>query len=414
MVANLPGLNIEVKDYGVVVLRQKSNEYNLTGVGLGLGSTFIEALYDGKHIPSQSFSLGYNKGNWSKGIDSLVLGGYDSSKVDGQRYEFQIASDGAFNIEVTNLTLKWPDKAPIELLENNSSFVATLDTRIERLVVPSTVAANFKAAVSGYTYSDVAQLPNPWLPAEYGQLLGTLKQPDCDLTITLSNGFSVTIPSDQLTTSYTTTVEAKVDISSIVEAPANTVTGIFGSIFLSQAYLAVDHESMKFTLSKRANSTATAQLESIGCTSSSTPNPPTIVSGNSEDEGARPGSSRTNKKVLGPILGSLLAAIAILALSLFLLKRYKRKKASVTGFPGPRPRGLPREEDTKTLAYQSIISQPSWGEEVESFRGPPREKVVPVPLHLPAAPSRVSLVPSRSGTPVRNSYFTEELDISRP
>jgi hypothetical protein len=343
----------------------------------------------------------------------LVLGGYDNTKVDGEFYESQIASDGALKLEVTNFTLNWAD-GTVEKLLSNQSFTISLDTRIERLQVPSTIAAAFKTSVGAESYFNPAQLPEPWLPTQYGQLLRVRQQFEVNLTITLSNGFSVTIPSEQLTTNYTSIVQEKVSISSIIEPPANTESGIFGSIFLSQAYLTVDHDSMNFSLAKRSDSTATSQLERIGCQTSSTPatTAATTPGGNSEDQGDR-SASKSSTMILGPILGSLLGAIAILVVALFLIRWYKRKRTS--GFR--RARGLSSEEETKTLAYQSITSQPSWGEEVQSIRAappPPREKPVPPPLHLPAAPSRVSLVPSRAGTPARNSYFTEELDISRP
>jgi hypothetical protein len=346
----------------------------------------------------------------------LVLGGYDKAKVDGELYESQIASDGTLKLEVTNFTLNFADGIVQNLLDNQSPFSVDLDTRIERLIVPSTIAAAFKTAVGAESYFNPAQLPVPWLPTQYGQLLRVRQQFLGNLTITLSNGFSVTIPSEQLTANYTSIVQEKVSISSIAEPPANTESGIFGSIFLSQAYLMVDHDSMNFSLAKRSDATSTSQIERIGCQTSSTPSTTstTTLGGNSEDQGDR-SASKSSTKILGPILGSLLGAIAILVLALFLIRWYKRKRNSGTR----RVRGLSRDEETKTLAYQSITSQPSWGEEVESVRAaplppPPREKPVPAPLHLPAAPSRVSLVPSRAGTPARNSYFTEELDISRP
>ncbi|KAF8539977.1 hypothetical protein BDD12DRAFT_881264 [Trichophaea hybrida] len=403
---SLPDLNIELEKYEFSAWVGNHLPTNAIGIGLGLNSTFIQDLYQAKRIPTRSYGLSYNK-TWGDStsllqVDSLVLGGYDKSRIDGDSYELEITSDGLLDVEVDSIVINLQDGTK-EPLFNGSTFNATLDNNIDQIILPFPILNAYGSAVGANIISAYGVLDSK----QYDTLLIHNKLFTGNMTIKLSNGFEATIPPELLSRAVNDRT-----ISSIVGSRIDPAKGVLGSVFLSQLYLSVDYESMKFSTSKRATGDEkTSELEKISCSSSSS------TSGSDDGKGNSATTSTTTttsskgtsmNKILGSVLGSLLSVIVVLTLVLFLLKRYKQKKKI-----GYTPHGNTNVTGYERYSEAASTSRPSWLD-AESVRVKEmNEKAVAAGIQLPLTPSRVSVVPSRGDTPARNSYFTEELDISR-
>ncbi|KAI5855825.1 aspartic peptidase domain-containing protein [Tricharina praecox] len=421
------GLDVKIEEYNLTYVEKKTDSDPSSNIiGLGPDSTLIRELYEAKIIPSRSYGLSYDASTLS--IDSLVLGGQDRSRYSGSLYESELAEPNgeALNVEVERITLTKEDGEQVVLAAPAANFTATLDNTIDQLVLPSPIAAAFQRAV-GAVVADSSHLNSSEIKVpsstQYGRILRYSKSFGGSLTITLRNGYNATIPSEVLSRSLNTTTEQTVRISAVLEAKSGQTSGVFGAAFLSQAYLSVDYESMKFYLANRANG-GNMELSTFGCSVSTSSTPIVIVSAtpSTTDRSSSNNGSSTNTHILGPVLGSLIGAIVILIAILFLIKRYKLRKktekqnslaaAAVPTTSSPTSRGLGGSDDKQLGEYNQGISSSGGG--VGARRGH-NGGLGLEGIRLPTTPSRVSLAPSTmAGTPARNSYFTEDFhDIVR-
>ena len=398
----------------------------------------IRELSEAKKIPTRSYGLSYNVSTLS--IDSLVLGGRDRSRYNGNLYESDLAqrNGGGLDVEVESIALTSENGDVMRLNVSTTNFTAILDNTIEQLVLPSSIAAAFQDAVNADPFdsdrltSSEVQVPPP---GKYSRMLEYPESFGGNLTITLRNGFKATIPSEALSKRYLTT-EGTVHLSAVLEPKSGQTSGILGVAFLAQAYLSVDYESRKFSLANRVDSEK-LDVSPIGCSTATSSVPEidatttvyntAIETAGHSDINAR----RKRKNILLPVLGSLVGAILILIATLFLLKRYKLKKkaekrACLTAMAPPPSSRV----DNKQLGEYNQVASSSrlWdmgSTRAESEKGISSSSVSArrvdsgglglEGVQLPTTPSRVSLAPSTMlGSPARNSYFTEDFqDIVR-
>ncbi|KAF8252369.1 hypothetical protein K440DRAFT_396630 [Wilcoxina mikolae CBS 423.85] len=236
---SLPDLNIELEKYEFTAW----GGTNVVGIGLGLESTFIKDLYQANHIPTRSYGLSYNK-TWGSStaslqVDSLVLGGYDKSRIDGESYESEITSNGHLDVEVDSIVVNLQDGTK-ESLFNGTTFNATLDNSFDQIVFPSGILDAYKSAVSAEVIPAAGVLDLVLDSKRYDTLLIHNKPFAGNMTIRLSNGFEATIPTELLSRA----VNGRT-VSSIFGPGMDPARGVFGAVFLSQLYLSVDYETRR-------------------------------------------------------------------------------------------------------------------------------------------------------------------------
>lgn len=411
----------------------------------------IRELFKARKIPSHSYGLSYDVSTLS--INSLVLGGQDRSRYNGTLYESELRGrkGGGLNVEVESIAFTEENGKAIKLAVS-TNFTATLNNTIEQLVLPSPIAAAFQKAVgaqvldSSHLITSQVGIPSA---TQFGRLLEYPEPFRGNLTITLRNGYKATIPPDVLSRSLAATTGEKVHLSAVLEAKSGQTSGVFGVAFLSRAYLSVDYESMKFSLADRVDDGGPDVL-AIGCSEpmSATPTVVVTVTQTAALSSSTGGSSGTSTGILGPVLGSLVGAIVVLTAILFLVKRHKLRQrmakragnsgaaaAAAAATSPPTSRGLGGADDKHPGEYDQVASSSHlWDVEsicAESEKGISSSGVGALrensggqqcPQGMPTTPSRASLAPSRAslapstmtGTPARNSYFTEEFhDIVR-
>lgn len=399
-----------------------------------MNSTFIQQLLDDKVISSRSYGLSYNTTSYAGGPDSIVLGGIDKSRIQGPLFNSSIVSQKALlQVEIVGITITMPDlkggTSVKDLLSGSAlkNITAVLDNTIDQILFPVWLVEIYREMVNAewYTGSTLDGFNTPGIyPSRFLDQNGSSNN---NMTIKLSNGFETTIPASLLTQRVSDTADSPQNrtISNILETLSGSDIAILGALFLSQTYLSVDYDSMSFSLAGRAAEESAADLQQFPCADISDPtaskttvdiinndNTAATSGFNSDSNGVKVSRSSPNK-FLGPILGSLLGTAAVLALILVLLRRRRnRLKAEAIAV---RPRSMGEKE---TLGYKltSTTSRASWVE-TEGLRMDMDEKralAMRAPVSLMS--SRVSLGargsfgPSRSGTPIRNSYFTEDLD----
>jgi hypothetical protein len=169
-------------------------------LGLGLNSTFINHLYNGKYISSRSLGLYYGvpaaAGAANERNGSIVLGGYSTSRLQGDFME-ETYPIGQWNLE---RHCPWEIKVTSFATSSktvSSQFTACVDPAETSLVLPSSM-------IDELSYSS-----------------GT------NLTITLTNGLVVKVPAS---------------LVQIRAVDATDKSPILGAPFLSQVYLFADYQ----------------------------------------------------------------------------------------------------------------------------------------------------------------------------
>lgn len=365
------------------------------------------------------------------------------------------------------------DGKTTDLLAGGSSsgggFQASIDNSLDELVLPSYMAAAYRNAVAGRAgpLIDGSAFLSNFTPPQtlvaaqsYTVLLNHGDQPptNLSLTITLASGLKVTVPPRLLSRPRLTLSQPSTQhVSTVLGYEVSATNAVLGAVFLSQAYLLVDYEAMKFSLaSLGAAADDRTDPKPLGCTST---DPASTSSQPAGSDAAPPplASKRNLKQILAVVLGTLLGVIAAAVLALVLIWRYKRthkehqgqqpvvaeeKYRGGGGYRRHRSRGPVAGPSASTDAFAE--SRPSWivadADDAESGRGAVRggraagggggtigEKAAspspafstpPPPAFGTPSPANTLPPPSRSDwgggthTPARNSYFTEELDIS--
>ncbi|PVH84938.1 hypothetical protein DL98DRAFT_511883 [Cadophora sp. DSE1049] len=184
-------------------------------LGLGLNSTFMKYFYESGRTASRSIGLYYGvpagAGSGLERNGTMILGGYSKSRVQGDLLEetypvgaFKLARQCPWEVDVASMAVSGQEIS-------KSSFMACVEPHEAALVLPQPV-------YQGLQGSDSA-----------------------DVTITLSNGLNITIPS----TLVSFREESDADKSPILGAP-----------FLSQVYVFADYQAKTLSVGLANNTMA--------------------------------------------------------------------------------------------------------------------------------------------------------------
>jgi hypothetical protein len=165
----------------------------------------------------------------------LTIGGYDSSRLTGPVHTYGLAADkNPFGVRVVDIFLNKPDGSNQSLIpQGMTGFDAKISTDQYPMRFPSAVTNNFVNAL-GASPSDnpdgSLQLSSPFQGS---------------MTIVLSDGFSVTLPSETVS-----------NASNLTPVQASSGNGddsspfLLSTAWLSQVYLVADYDAQKFHLSQ--------------------------------------------------------------------------------------------------------------------------------------------------------------------
>ncbi|KAH7336150.1 hypothetical protein BKA65DRAFT_563074 [Rhexocercosporidium sp. MPI-PUGE-AT-0058] len=181
-------------------------------LGLGLNSTFIKYFYESGRTASRSIGLYYGvpaaAGPDLERNGTMILGGYSTSRVQGELLKetypvgaFKLARQCPWEVDVSSISISGQELG-------KSSFKACVEPQEAALVLSQSIYQSLKASESS------------------------------DLTITLSNGLTVTIP------------------SSLVSIREETDSPILGAPFLSQVYVFADYQARTLSVGLANNTMA--------------------------------------------------------------------------------------------------------------------------------------------------------------
>lgn len=201
-------------------------------LGLGQLSTNLAQLTANNAITSKSFGLylgaGYDRaGGVING--SITYGGYDSGRFVGPVHNYTLApiittpTQSPLQVHVSQITIDSTNLGDGHLnLINDTGFAAEITTSQYALSLPQTVTDAFAAALSA-------------TPANNADNTLRLTRPfSGNLTITLSDGFQVSFPSEWV---------ANMSAVTPIAAASGADTFALGAAFLQYVYLAVNYDS---------------------------------------------------------------------------------------------------------------------------------------------------------------------------
>jgi hypothetical protein len=193
-------------------------------LGLGLNSTFLNALYAKGMIASRSIGLYYGVPA-AAGADlerngSMIMGGYSTSRLQGN------LSSHTYLIGAWKLSRHCPWEIDISEISTGTKvatteFTACIEPSELSLVLPSSI---------------------------YNQLSSSSNS--SDLTITLSNGLSATIPS------------SLISMRAVTDADQSP---ILGAPFLSQFYIYADYQEKTLSVGLANNTVGIGTTDKLQC-----------------------------------------------------------------------------------------------------------------------------------------------------
>lgn len=315
---------------------------------MGLNSSFLEACVDAKVAPSKAWGLWAGSRSLDPVDGELVIGGWDTARVDGEPTYYPIGSwsvERPCPLQVTITGLDYNDvSGTSQSLFSNSS--QTLAACIE----PFEHSFNFPPDIT-QRFADVTN----WNSSFKGLTYPVAQAPTGNLTIRLSNGFTTVIPNSELVAldrgsdslgryALTNTSIVQTAIANNIGQDPSDVQVYLGSVYLAMNYLIVDYDAGNFTLAPaiQGNSLASPVLKTI-CTPTATPTllpTPPAPKKSSSDTGA----------IVGGIVGGVVGLAILLGILFFLLRRRRS-----------RHRSAPRELDASG-SKQALQGSPPMGE----------------------------------------------------
>ncbi|KAI9839058.1 MAG: hypothetical protein M1837_002276 [Sclerophora amabilis] len=241
-----PAFQTHVDDFPVQVAT--SGDANPAWLGMGHSSTLLDRLYSEGLISSRSFSYYVGTAEPRAGGDvngSITFGGYDASRFTGpvHNYTMDGATSNPFQVHVSDIVINGVDGASnnVSLLDTDkfsnlsddeaSGFDAEISTDQWPLSLPYEITQNFLSALS----AEPSDAPD-------GSL--RLKKPfNGTISIVLSDGFSITLPSE--------VVYSQSRLSPVVDRSKDSSEPFrLSSAWLSQVYLMVDYDADAFHLAQ--------------------------------------------------------------------------------------------------------------------------------------------------------------------
>ncbi|KAF4537191.1 Peptidase aspartic protein [Lasiodiplodia theobromae] len=227
-----------------------------TKVGSEDTVSFIDSLKNDRQIPSSSYGYTAGAKYQRKGVPaSLVLGGYDESRLEPAKLAFDFANDADQPLKVgiqsiiTSRSLAAQTEVNLIPVGKPAPW-SYIDSTVPHLWLPKEVCDKFEAAF-GLTYDESGvYLVNETIHDRLVQLNPTLTfQLGNDIRIN-TNNTSITLPYAAFDLwKRTATNSTTVRYFPLRRSPSEKENKI-GRVFLQEAYLIVDHERRNFSLSQ--------------------------------------------------------------------------------------------------------------------------------------------------------------------
>lgn len=301
---------------------------------LGSSSDFLKLAVETNSTPSTVFGLWTGSRSINYPVDgSLVLGGYDTTRINGSLTTFTSQEDCEMCVVITGLSYQ-DDVGTTNLFSNTSeSLQVNLNPSERVLYVPQNVWENYKTATNGYYNASYLSYASNAVPTG-------------NVTVTLQNGYKTIIPAEELfyyPRSYNDQGQYEVidntyQISTIVNTTNDGYVMNWGIPYMTMNYIIADYKRSQFKMAPAIRTNFDNQgggyaLEA-SCdpvTSATATASPTVSPTSSAAASSSKSSSSNTGAIVGGVVGGVIGLILIIGGLALLFLRSRRRKAAGSG-----------------------------------------------------------------------------------
>ena len=313
---------------------------------MGRGSTFLEVAVNTSAAPSQAWGLWTGSRSIENPVDGLlVIGGYDTARVDGDFTAFNTSQNCPTCVVVTNITYN-SSNGSASLFSNSSETLEVSLEPFERLLeLPQNLFDNF-AKVSQASWNDsLGLLTYP-----------RASPPDGNLTITLLNGYTTVIPASELfslsrlydSSGFYTIINPDRMIAEVGNSTDPRYVPSWGIPFLTMNYIVMDYDKDTFQMAPAIRTDFSSEggaLIKALCTSMVTPTSTPTVLPTVPTLAVPVAHHNHTAAIIGGIVGGVIGLAFIGAAIFFILSR--RQKG-----PKPGSRAVPQADISKRARHR--------------------------------------------------------------
>ena len=262
-------------------------------------------------------------------LGSLVLGGYDRSRQSDTNVTFGIGETDSYALKagVQSIMATNTLVGEVELLSN--SITATVDSDLPYLQLPVSVCENFERAL-GLSWD-----PSMQLYLVNDTIHGKLREDNPTFSFTLGRSaaqtVNITLPYQAFDLQVTQPIAENGTNYFPLRCTSNTSQYLLGRSFLQETYLFVDYDTSTFSLSqaqfKNESDVVTVNHSDVGGSPPGSPN--TVPAGGGLSKGS----------IAGIAVGASVAAVLLISVLFFLLRRIQRRKqcndTTPSAYPAP-------------------------------------------------------------------------------
>lgn len=312
--------------------------FNSASLGLGPSSTVLKQLVDlgrvGRNVVGIYLGTRYPRAGGTQN-GSIVLGGYDSGRIDGPAHEYKqvpvLASNASpFKVHVKQLSLVTANGDSIGLVTDDGfdGYISTSQYPVE---LPQSVTQRLATALNAKPMNNAENTLQAAQPFKG------------NLTITLDDGYEINFPSEWITNASNITPFSASSVGTNTNANSTAQTGplILGAAFLHNLYLTADYESSMFSLAKAKLYDNYVQPQSL-C------------------PGELPAAARTPKYnkflqmgLIGAILGGVIGGIGLTWFIVFVVRKrlqHRQSESAISRMEGSGAAPAPTKSSLRTRA----------------------------------------------------------------
>jgi hypothetical protein len=305
---------------------------------LGSSSDFLRTAVETNSTPSTVFGIWPGSRSIDHPVDgSLVIGGYDTTRINGTLTTFDSQADCEMCVIITGLSYQ-DDTATTSLFSNASeSLQVNLNPSQRVLYVPQGVWDNFKTATNGYYNASYLSYASTAVPTG-------------NVTVTLQNGYKTVIPAEELfyyprgynDEGQYDIVDNTYQISTLINATNDGYVLDWGIPYMTMNYIIADFKRSQFQMAPAIRT----DFDNIGggyvlkasCdpTTKATATPTVSpTAGPAATTGAASHSSSNVGPIVGGVVGGILGLIAIIGgLALLFYRSRRRRNAAIVSEHG--------------------------------------------------------------------------------
>ena len=212
-------------------------------MGLGANSTFLETAWESDQAPSKAVGMWIAESQSEPQNGLVVIGGYDSSRVDGDFTEFEYENLCPACVHVESMTFDWDGGSDSLMDEDAGDLKVLLNPYWHDLLVSNSMFNRFMDLTNG-TYT--LGLGIHWRTEE---------TPLGNITITMRGGYKTVIPPDiffRYARGYQEDGSFDILGEELLVAAMSNFTGDlmphWGIPFMTMNYLLVDHQNEEFKM----------------------------------------------------------------------------------------------------------------------------------------------------------------------